>query len=105
MARRRSRAERKPPRHVSVVVIVLAALILAAMAWRLIGLRTQLETARFERDRYQEQVDELAQENKSLSDDLEEGVTDEKVQEIARDDLGLALPGEYIFYNTGSTGG
>ena len=51
MARRRNRAERKP-RHVSIAVIVLALVILVAMGWRLNGLRAQLETAKFERDRY-----------------------------------------------------
>ena len=54
MARRRGRAQRKP-RHVNIVVIVLVVVILAAMGWRLNGLRAQLETARFERDRYQDQ--------------------------------------------------
>ncbi len=102
MARRRSRNERKP-RHVNVVVIVLVLVILAAMGWRLNGLRAQLETARFERDRYQDQVDAMEQKNASLSADIEEGVTDEKVEDIARNDLGMVLPGEYVFYNTGNT--
>lgn len=102
MARRKSRTERKP-RHVNVVVIVLVLVILAAMGWRLNGLRAQLETARFERDRYQDQVDAMEQKNASLSADIEEGVTDEKIEDIARNDLGMVLPGEYVFYNTGNT--
>ena len=104
MARRRNRAERKP-RHVNIVVIVLVLVILAAMGWRLNGLRAQLETARFERDRYQAQVDAMEQKNASLSADIEEGVTEEKIEEIARNDLGMVLPGEYVFYNTGNTSG
>ena len=104
MARKRNRAERKP-RHVNVVVVVVALVILAVMGWRLNGLRAQLETARFERDRYQEQVDAMEQKNASLSADIEEGVTEEKVEEIARNDLGMVLPGEYVFYNTGNTSG
>ncbi len=102
MARRKSRTERKP-RHVNVVVIVLVLVILAAMGWRLNGLRAQLETARFERDRYQDQVDAMEQKNASLSADIEEGVTEEKIEDIARNDLGMVLPGEYVFYNTGNT--
>lgn len=104
MARRRSRAQRKP-RHVNIVVIVLVVVILAAMGWRLNGLRTQLETARFERDRYQDQVDVMEEKNASISADIEEGVTEEKIEEIARDELGMVLPGEYVFYNTGNTSG
>ena len=104
MARRRNRAERKP-RHVSIAVIVLALVILVAMGWRLSGLRGQLETAKFERDRYQDQVEAMEEKNASLSADIEEGVTDEKIEDIARNDLGMVLPGEYVFYNTGNTGG
>ena len=104
MARRRNRTERKP-RHVSIAVIVLALVILVAMGWRLSGLRTQLETAKFERDRYQDQVEAMEEKNASLSADIEEGVTDEKIEDIARNDLGMVLPGEYVFYNTGNTGG
>ena len=104
MARRRSGTKRKP-RHVNVVVIVLVLVILAAMGWRLNGLRAQLETARFERDRYQDQVDVMERKNASLSADIEEGVTEEKIEDIARNDLGMVLPGEYVFYNTGNTSG
>ena len=104
MARRRNRTERKP-RHISAAVIVVVVVILAVMGWRLNGLRTQLETAKFERDRYQDQVEAMEQKNASLSEDLEEGVTDEKIEEIARNDLGMVLPGEYVFYNTGNTNG
>ena len=104
MARRRSGTKRKP-RHVNVVVIVLVLVILAAMGWRLNGLRAQLETARFERDRYQDQVDAMERKNASLSADIEEGVTEEKIEDIARNDLGMVLPGEYVFYNTGNTSG
>lgn len=104
MARRRNRAQRKP-RHVNIVVIVLVVVILAAMGWRLNGLHTQLETARFERDRYQDQVDVMEEKNASISADIEEGVTEEKIEEIARDELGMVLPGEYVFYNTGNTSG
>lgn len=104
MARRRNRVERKPP-HVSLAVIVLVLVILAAMGWRLNGLRAQLETAKFEKDRYQDQVEAMEEKNASLSAELEEGPTEEKIEEIARNDLGMVLPGEYVFYNSGSTGG
>ena len=47
----------------------------------------------------------MEEKNASLSADIEEGVTDEKIEDIARNDLGMVLPGEYVFYNTGNTGG
>ena len=108
MARRKSRTEEREerkPRHVGVAVVVLALAVLAVMGWRLNELHTQLETARFERDRYQEQVEEMKEKNAALSATLEEGLTDEKVEDIARNELGLVLPDEYVFINTGNTGG
>ena len=108
MARRKSRTEEREerkPRHVSVAVIALALVILAVMGWRLNELHTQLETARFERDRYLEQVAEMEEKNAALSADIEEGVTEEKIEEIARNDFNMVLPGEYVFYNTGNTTG
>jgi cell division protein FtsB len=50
-----------------------------------------------ERASYQEQVDEKKQENAALAADLAEGPTDEKLQDIARDELGYVKPGEYVF--------
>ncbi len=105
MARRKSRAEQRKPRHVSVAVIVAALAILAVMGWRLNELHTQLETARFERDRYRAQVAEMAEKNAALSAEIAEGTTEEKIEEIARNELGLVLPDEYVFINTGNTGG
>ena len=105
MARRKSGTKQQQPRHVSVAVIALALAVLAVMGWRLNELHTQLETARFERDRYQAQVKEMEKKNAALSAEIEEGVTDEKVEEIARNEYNMVLPGEYVFYNTGNTTG
>ena len=80
---------------------LLVLLFLTALGWKLYGLQDQLESARTERDRYQELVSDLERENAALSADIEEGVTREKMEEIARGELGMVLPDEYVFYNTG----
>ena len=54
-----------------------------------------------ERDQYGEAVKEQRRENEALKTDMENGMTPEKVEEIARDDLGLVQKDEYVFYNTG----
>ena len=76
-----------------VVILVL----LAALGWQLYGLRGQLERAHTERDQYAAQVAEKRRENAALEADIAEGPTEEKLQEIARDELGLVKPGEYVF--------
>ena len=40
---------------------------------------------------------ERERENAAMKADLEEGPTEEKLLEIARDELGLVKPGEYVF--------
>ncbi len=80
-------------------VVVLA--LLAALGVQVRGLRAQVESARAERDSYQTQVQQLEEKNASLTEDIEEGATQEKLEEIAREELGMVLPGEYVFYSVG----
>ena len=82
-----------------VKVVLLALLVL--IGWQLYGLQGQLNTAREERDRYAGLVAAQEQENAALEADIAEGPTDEKLQEIARDELGLVKPGEYVFEPSG----
>ena len=42
-------------------------------------------------------VEGKRQENDALQADIDEGCTPEKMQEIARRELGWVLPGEYVF--------
>lgn len=83
------------------VTKLVILLLLAAMGWQLYGLRGQLERAQAEREQYAAQVAEKQQENAALEADIAEGPTDEKLEEIARDELGLVKPGEYVFEPSG----
>lgn len=76
---------------------LLILMLLAAVSWRLVALRDQVRAAEAERDRVAEQVETQKQENDALAADIEEGCTPEKMQEIARRELGWVLPGEYVF--------
>ena len=76
-----------------LIIIVL----LAALGFKVYDLHGQIEMAEEERASYQEQVDEKKQENAALAADLAEGPTDEKLQDIAREELGYVKPGEYVF--------
>ena len=97
----KSKKQKNMRRRGSIAAFLMALLLLSALGWRLRELQSQVEQARLERDAYQNRVEELRQENATLSADLEEGVTAEKMEEIARSELGMVLPGEYVFYNTG----
>ena len=99
MVRRTKRKKEKQPlRRESILAKLFIVLLLCALAWRLHGLRSQVSMAEAERDRQSEQVEALQDENQSLADDLETGVTPEKVEELARQELGLVRKDEYVFY-------
>ena len=83
--------------HTSLAVKLLILALLAAVGWRLYALRVQVESARQERDAVAAQVEIQRQKNDALAADIAEGATPEKMQEIARRELGWVLPGEYVF--------
>ena len=95
-------ATKKPaskPARAGLLTKLLIVVLLAALGWQLYDLRQQVESAQKERDRYAQQVAAKTEENDALSADIAEGMTPEKVEEIAREQLGLVTPGEYVFYD------
>ncbi len=80
-------------------LLILA--LLTAVGLQLYALNLQVSDAQAQRDALAAQVDAMRQKNDALSADIDEGCTPEKMKEIARRELGLVLPGEYVF-NVGS---
>ena len=78
---------------------LLLLVLLVAIGWQLYSLRDQVAQAREDRDRLATQVAAQQQENDALAADIAQGGTQEKMEEIARDELGLVAPGEYVFYD------
>ena len=95
--------EKRGPVKAGFLTKVVILALLAVIGWQLYGLQDQLAAAERERDSYAEQVAQRQRENAALQADIDEGPTDEKLQEIARDELGLVKPGEYVFRTEGST--
>ena len=80
---------------------LLIVILLAALVCKVYAMREQVSDAEAEKARIAAQVERRRQENDALAADIEEGCTPEKMQEIARRELGWALPGEYVL-NVGS---
>lgn len=76
---------------------LLIVILLAALVCKVYALREQVSEAEAEKARYAALVESKRQENDALTADIEEGCTPEKMQEIARRELGWVLPGEYVF--------
>lgn len=97
MARARAKRKVKMGALPKVIILLLAVLL----GWQLYGLQGQLAHAQEERDQYAARVAAKEQENAALEADIAEGPTEEKLLEIARDELGLVKPNEYVFEPTG----
>ena len=99
MARSEAEKERKqrPKRRIFPKLLILV--VLAAIGWQLNSLNGQVQRAQEEKDVLEAQVEMQRQENDALSDDIAEGPTQEKMMEIAREELGLIAPNERVFYD------
>ena len=102
MAKQRKKREksgnRKRRRTAALLPRVLLLILLAsALAWRLHTLRVQVDDARAERDRIRTELADLRRENEALEADIAEGATQDKMEDLARDQLGLVKPDEYVF--------
>ncbi len=93
--------QRKTPKAVKLrtglLTKLLIVILLAALVCKVYALREQVLDAEAERTRIAAEVESKRQENDALAADIEEGCTPEKMQEIARRELGWLLPGEYVF--------
>ena len=78
-------------------IVILA--IVAYMALSLVGMRGQVASARTERDRMEAQVKNLSASNAAVKYEIEHSTETETLESIARDKLGLVLPGETVYYD------
>lgn len=99
MANVKKKSGKKRRVQASLPTKILILTLLVAIGWQLHSLHGQVESAQVEKERLAAQVEAKAQENDALSADIAEGTTPEKMQEIAREELGWVAPGEYVFYN------
>lgn len=84
-------------RIVAVALLLYAILSAASSSARLKKLRAAEAGLR-------QQLATLEQERDQLEQRLAEGISDEELERLARERLGLALPGEKIFYFTDREG-
>ena len=93
--------QRKIPKAVKLrtgfLTRLLIVILLAALVCEVYALRAKVSDAEEVKAQTAAQVESRRQENDALAADIEEGCTPEKMQEIARRELGWVLPGEYVF--------
>ena len=84
---------KKPIRSKSIVMILLAAYLAYSLTAQYITIRN----ARAQEARIQAQIEEIKKENEKLKDEIERMRSDEYIERIARERLGLIKFGEVMF--------
>lgn len=94
-----ARAGRQPKKRSrgSVLTKILILVILAAIGLQLRSLHSQVQDAQAQRDALTAQVQAQEQENAALAADIAEGATEDKMEEIAQEELGLISPNQRVF--------
>ena len=95
MARTQKQAKRRSGGGVLAKVLILVVLV--AIGVQLRSLHLQVQEAQAQRDALAVQVQNQQQENEALAADIAEGATEEKMKEIAQEELGLVSPNERVF--------
>lgn len=95
MAKSEKQANRRSKGSLLPKLIIVA--VLAAIGVQLRTLHVQVQDAQAERDALAAQVAAQQQENDALAEDIAEGSTEEKMKELAREELGLVEPDQRVF--------
>ena len=80
-------------------IVILALLIVVAIS--LLELNSRVEQAAAERESLARQVAVQTQTNAGLTEAIENSSDPERIEEVARDRLGLVKQGEIVFYSMG----
>ena len=83
-----------------ITAIVMVAMIAYAVI-ALMNMRTKVAEARETEAQLREQVEQIQEENAALQYALDHQGDEKTIEDIARDKLGLVLPDEKIFYDSG----
>ena len=91
-------SKRKMP--VAVKIAMLVFLLYAAVT--IIRLQSQIADKREELAGLTEQVEEYEQANERLRQEMQDGISEEDISELARTELSYAEPGDRVFVDTSS---
>ena len=90
---------RKKAKKRGGIVALVLLLLIAVAGFEVVQVYGQIRSAQVTEQQLKEQVAAQQQANASLREDLERADDEEFIKELAREQLGLAEPGERIFYD------
>lgn len=96
---RSKRNERNNKPRAGVVTKLLIFALLLGLSFQLYQLHGQVQMAQAEELKMEAQVESKRQENERLTEQIENGATQDRLEEIAHKKLGMVHPNEKIFYD------
>ena len=84
------------------MILIRAAVFLLYAVVNVVNLRTQIKSKRDELASLTLRVGEYQKANETLRQEMQSGISEEDIGEMARTELGYAEPGERIFVDTSS---
>ena len=95
---RRKKRRRRTGNLLTGLILLVMILGVGVQLYRLQG---QLRSARDEEAALAAQITQLERENESLSEDLANAGDPALIEKIAREELGMVMPNEKVFYTYG----
>ena len=84
-----------------IVMCLLLAVVMVSVLVSLSRMNARIEAAEHTRDALKAQAQSLAVGNAELQYEIEHSTDLDMVEKVAREKLGLVLPGEIIYYDIG----
>ena len=78
---------------------LLLLVLLVAMGWQLYRLHGQVQAAEVQKAQLAAQVEQQKKANDTLQDGIDNGGSQQEMEKIARDELGMVSPGERVYYD------
>ncbi len=88
-------------RRANWLTLIVVAGLIAYACIALLNMRTKVAEATETESELQKQVEQIQEENAALQYAIDHKDDEKTIEDIARDKLGLVLPDEKIFYDSG----
>ena len=96
---KKSRRKESSVKKAGIIPKLLVFALIAFLAWTIFGLRGDIAKATARRNELKIQAAAVEVENDEMRRRLENRTSDEIIEEIAREELGLVMPGEQVYYD------
>lgn len=93
----------KPKRKFSFIILFSISVFVCYLIIMWFNLRVDSKEKRAELERLNAQYSQQLEDNSRLSKQIKDGLSDEELEKIARDELGYAMPDEHVYADASGT--